>query len=78
MCAQRWPKARFISFHLLHTNVRPNDVDRGSCLSSDENSSELARISTSWFWSVSGDQHIASGMGVLQKTPSHVSIRRLD
>ena len=50
------------------TNVRSNDVDGGSSLSSDKNSSELAHISTLWFWPVSGDQHIASGMGVLQKT----------
>ena len=45
------------------TYVTPNDVDGGTSVSSDDNLLELARISTFWFWSVSGDQHIASGMG---------------
>ena len=41
-------------------------VHEGRSRSSVGNSSQLARISTFCFWSVSGDKHIASGMGILK------------
>ena len=34
---------------------------------------EVARISTFWFWSVSGDQHIDSGMVVLTSSVKHTN-----